>query len=227
MKTANSRTAKVDSSLTGEEGKEARRITISAPQLVHVAVKIIGTAPLVINKMSARAKQKMRETQEAGQRSRAKRVREAKDFEQCAAEAAHVSEEGWYGLHAGGFRNAMIDACRMCGVKMTQAKMTIFVDADGYDRDDGTPLVKLKVGDPETSVLAVKNDSGVTDLRARPMWRKWEATVRMTYDSDQFHVQDVVNLLHRAGVHVGVGEGRPFSKNSAGCGWGTFTVQED
>ena len=37
-------------------------------------------------------------------------------------------------------------------------------------------------------------------------------------------VHEVRNLLVRAGVQVGIGEGRPYSKKSYGMGWGTFEV---
>jgi hypothetical protein len=48
----------------------------------------------------------------------------------------------------------------------------------------------------------------------------------LRWDADQFSVNDVMNLLSRAGVQVGIGEGRPFSKNSNGMGWGTWEVQQ-
>ena len=48
--------------------------------------------------------------------------------------------------------------------------------------------------------------------------------LRLKWDGDQFTPTDVVNLLSRAGQQVGIQEGRPDSKNSAGMGWGTFEV---
>ena len=71
--------------------------------------------------------------------------------------------------------------------------------------------------------MAVRNASGVIDLRARPMWQEWAFTLRLTYDGDQFSAEDVTNLVFRAGRQVGVGEGRPDSKKSAGMGWGLFS----
>jgi hypothetical protein len=32
--------------------------------------------------------------------------------------------------------------------------------------------------------------------------------------------------MARVGLQVGIGEGRPDSKNSAGMGWGLFTIEE-
>ena len=39
--------------------------------------------------------------------------------------------------------------------------------------------------------------------------------------------ESVINLLDRMGRQVGIGEGRNFSKNSVGLGWGEFTVVAD
>jgi hypothetical protein len=35
-----------------------------------------------------------------------------------------------------------------------------------------------------------------------------------------------MNLFLRAGLQVGIGEGRPNSPNSFGLGWGRFEVKE-
>jgi hypothetical protein len=51
--------------------------------------------------------------------------------------------------------------------------------------------------------------------------------VTLQFDGDFMSVDSAVNLLHRAGVNVGVGAGRPFSKMSAGQGWGTFEIRPD
>jgi hypothetical protein len=64
----------------------------------------------------------------------------------------------------------------------------------------------------------------VADLRVRAMYKEWGATLRISYDSDQFTIQDVTNLIMRVGAQVGLGEGRPDSKMSSGMGWGTFEI---
>jgi hypothetical protein len=102
--------------------------------------------------------------------------------------------------------------------------MSIFVEADGRDAVDGAPLVRLQAGEPERVDMATRNATGVADIRVRPMWRDWKATIRVRYDADQFTQSDVVNLIARAGVQVGIGEGRPYSKSSNGLGYGTFSI---
>jgi hypothetical protein len=50
--------------------------------------------------------------------------------------------------------------------------------------------------------------------------------LRFRYDADQFTASDVVNLIARAGMQVGICEGRPDSSNSTGMGWGTFEISD-
>lgn len=205
--------------------KATEAIAISAPNIKCVAFTIEGTAPYVQNKFSAKAREQMRRKQESGSTSRKGTAREAKDFEAAYRAAMHLSDEGWYGIPAPAFRNAMISACRMVGFKMTHAKLSVFCEPDGFDADDGTPLVRITKGEPEYSELCVRNETGVADVRPRPMWKPgWHAEVKVSFDADQFTVVDVTNLLSRAGMQVGVGEGRPDSKRSAGMGWGTFRI---
>jgi hypothetical protein len=110
---------------------------------------------------------------------------------------------------------------------MTKAKLAVFIEADGIDETEGTPLVKLDAGEPEISLLHVRNATGVVDLRARGMWRKWAASIRVRFDTDMFSLADVTNLLARVGLQVGIGEGRSDSKQSSGMGWGSFSIEGD
>lgn len=202
----------------------AEKITISSPNFGRVIFQIVGTAPYVQNKFSQKARQTMRDTQEMGSQGKKGKKREGKNFQETYEQAIHVADDGWYGIPAPAFRNAMISACRIVGFKMTHAKLSLFVDPDGFDADDGTPLVRI-YGEPEVHEGMVRLATGVADVRWRPMWRQWHAFVKVVYDADQFSLTDASNLLQRAGMQVGIGEGRPDSKQSAGMGWGTFTIK--
>lgn len=199
-------------------------ITISAPDMGEVKLDIRGTSPLVINKFSAKAQEAMMATQMAGSTSKARKQREAKDFEALYNGARHISSEGWDGIHAAAFRNAAISACRAAGFVMTRAKLAIFVEQDGFDRDDLTPLVRITKGDPQMVVSPCRNETGVIDLRPRPTYFPWEATLRIKYDAGILTATDVANLMLRAGCQVGIGEGRPDSRKSAGLGNGLFEI---
>jgi hypothetical protein len=199
-------------------------VTINPPDMRIIEVEIRGIAPLCINRFGAKAKAMMQADQEAGSTNKSKKVREPRDFEANYQDAMYISEEGWHGIHAGGFRNAAIGACRTIGYKMTHAKLALFIIHDGIDKVDGTPLVKIIGGEPEMWVSPARNSNGGTDLRARPLWRKWGAKLRIRYDAGMFTAQDVINLMARVGLQCGIGEGRPNSRMSAGLGFGLFEI---
>ena len=204
--------------------KNEQNVIVSAPKLQTAEFLIQGTVPYVQHKFSAKARTEMMDKQKAGSQGKTKKIREPKNFDEKYQQAQHISREGWNGIPAPAFRSGLIDACRLVGFKMTFAKMAVFVEADGFDADDGTPLVRI-IGKPRKHEALVRLDTGVADIRIRPMWEKWEVKLRITFDLDQFSLQDVTNLLLRVGRQVGIGEGRPFSKNSHGQGWGLFSIE--
>lgn len=204
--------------------QDAITVSITPPDFRIIDIHIQGTAPLVINRFSQKAIIQMRQTQEAGSTARSKRTREPKDFQALFEGAKHISDDGWEGIHAAAFRNGMISACRVCGFKMTHAKLAFSIVPDGFDHVDGAPLVRLTSGDAEMWVAPVRNTTGVVDLRSRPMYRDWSAKLRIRYDNGVLSANDIVNLVSRVGLQVGVGEGRPDSKQSAGLGFGLFDI---
>ena len=199
-------------------------MAITPPDFRYLQIDIEGTSPLVINRFSAKAQEEMKAKQEAGSTSSSKKIREAKDFTALFEGAKHVSTEGWEGIHAAAFRNGAISACRAVGFKMTHAKLAFMVLADGLDRVDGAPLVKLTEGVAEEWIAPTRNATGVIDLRCRPMYKTWAATLRIRYDAGMLTATDVTNLIARVGMQVGIGEGRPDSKMSAGLGYGLFQI---
>jgi hypothetical protein len=200
-------------------------VAISPPRFRTAVFELIGTAPYVQARFSGKAMQAMMAKMSAGSTSKKGQKREPRNFDEDFKNAQHFSSDGWVGVPASAIRNACIDVCRMTGFKMTHAKMSIFVLADGLDSVDGTPLIKLIGKAPERTEMMVRNATGVADIRVRPMWREWSIKPRIQFDEDQFTLSDVANLLSRAGMQVGIGEGRPFSKESNGMGFGQFSVK--
>jgi hypothetical protein len=167
----------------------------------------------------------MADMQRTAAEKKSKAARPPRDYDTDFLQAQHIAANGgWHGIPCPAIRAAMIDACRTVGLVMTRAKMSVFVVADGFDADDGTPLVRLDAPAPERMEALVRNDDGSADIRIRPMWREWAADVQVEFDADMITPESVVNLLDRAGRQVGIGEGRPYSKSSVGQGWGTFSV---
>lgn len=198
-------------------------ITIQPPNFATATIFIEGTSPLVIQRFSKKAERMMDMAE--GERAKNKRRKEARDYEAEFEAAKHIAEDGWEGFHAAAIRNALISACRVVGFAMTKARLSVFSEADGFDRDEGTPLIRI-YGEPELHSATTFNSGPgrKSDVRVRPMYRRWASVLHITFDQDQFSASDVVNLLSRAGIQVGIGEGRPDSKSSNGMGWGTFRV---
>jgi len=194
---------------------------ISPPKFGVTDFYIEGAAPLVVERFSKKAElmAKMAE----GQSAKNKKARDARDYDKEAEEARYRSIDGWEGMNAAAFRAAMISACRLVGFKMTLAKLSAFIEADGFDKNDGVPLVRI-YGESQVYTAHTRNATGVVDVRSRPMYRNWAARLRVRYDMDQFKMADVLNLVSRCGMQVGIGAGRPDSKASAGCGFGLFQV---
>jgi hypothetical protein len=204
---------------------EQKTVDISAPNMRTIETTITGTSPYISNKFSNRIKEGMIEDQSKG--GEAKRTKKtAKDFDKLWKEAVHYSKAGWAGIPATSFRQGMISACRLINFKMTLAKLSIFIEPDGFDAEDGTPLVKITKGTFKKQVAAVRAKDGTLLLTARGYLDPgWQANVRITYDADQFREESVANLLLRVGKQVGIGAGRPDSKTSSGIGAGMFLPQ--
>jgi hypothetical protein len=203
--------------------KTNAQVAITAPNMQIASFRIVGTAPYIQLRFSEKAINAMKEKMRAGSQAKKGAKRPPRDFDDDYRQAFHISTDGWYGIPASAFRSAMISACRLVGFQMVKAKLAVFVEADGMDKADGTPLVKIE-GEPEHVEHHVRNTTGGPDIRVRPMWREWVVNLTVRYDADMFSLADVANLLARAGLQVGVGEGRPDGKRSAGMGWGMFRI---
>jgi hypothetical protein len=200
-------------------------VTISPPKMQSLSLLISGTAPLVQLRFSAKSLNMMREKQAAGSLAAKGKKREPKDFDALYEQSAYRSPEGWFGINASAFRNAIISVCRLVNFKMTLAKLSVFIEADGFDEFDFVPLVRIVKGERQKIETPLPNANGVRDIRVRSLWPPgWECVVRITFDADQFSTTDVCNLMARVGLQNGIGEGRANGKLSPGCGWGSFTL---
>lgn len=204
--------------------KTSTIVTVTPPKIKAIKVRLTGNAPYMQARFSQKAMEAMASKMDGTAKKGTRGAREARDFEADYENAKHISTDGWIGMPASGLRAALISACRLTGFTMTRAKLSLFVQAEGYDAVDGQGLIRIH-GEPEPNRAAVRNATGVFDLRVRPLWKEWHVEPVISYDEDQFALEDVLNLLRRVGLQVGLGEGRPDSRNSAGLGYGTFNVE--
>lgn len=200
-------------------------LTIEPPKFNVAEFSVKGLAPLVIHRFSAKTKQQMKQKMEEGKSASNKKNREAKDTDITFQEARYISPDGWDGFNAASIRKAMISACRLVSFKMTIAKLSLFVEADGWDASEPQiPLIRI-YGEPTKQEDMARVETGQPYVTVRAAYHNWSAKIRVRFDADQYTQADVANLLMRVGLQVGIGEGRPDSKNSSGMGWGIFEVQ--
>jgi len=206
--------------------KNTTDVKIPAPDFKYLTYKIRGTSFYISNKFQNRDGfiESYTKPKEKGK----KRGGEVRDFDDLWPRAVHWSTEGWAGIPATCFRAAMISACRLVGFKMTLAKLSVFIESDGYDAEDGTPLIKVQKGEFRKLVSVTRNADGSPNVLARGQLDPgWEASITVRIDAGQFSVTDVTNLLMRVGMQVGIGAGRADSKTSCGIGAGFFEVLAD
>lgn len=208
------------------------QVFIEPINMVELRLKIAGTAPLVMNAFSEKARhQLMTQMSTPQNQQKTRKQREPRDYDVEFMNAHHyLKEDGAVGIPINGLRACAIGACRLVpGVAMTRAKLALSVRADGWDKIDGQGLVRLdSPEEPERTIMHVRNKGAmgrsVVDLRCRPMWRRWSAIVTIRFDADWITAEHVINLFNRGGEQVGICEGRPDSPNSNGMGWGTFEI---
>jgi hypothetical protein len=164
---------------------------------------------------------------ETGKSASSRKDREAKSTDDLFQEARYISDKGWDGFHAASIRNALISACRLVSFKMTLAKLSVFVEQDGWDAlEPQIPLIRILGTEAEKLESMARVETGQPYVSVRAAYYDWSAEPKIRFDADQFSIGDVANLLARVGMQVGIGEGRPDSRNSAGQGWGLFDVME-
>ena len=217
---------------------KSTEITIKRPNYQVLEFSLSGKQ-YVSNAMSREVIDGIRDEQQMDSATKAAHKKASKtkpkDFNACYEGSMHVAEtEGfppkkckkpWYGIPAMAFKSALVRACSVTDLQMTQAKMLLFVLDDGTT-DDGRGLVRIH-GKPrrfDSYVRTPPGPQGSTNIASRAMWDTWTAKLRVRYDADFFTKESVTNLVARAGVSVGVGAGRPFSSTSQGMGWGTFEI---
>jgi hypothetical protein len=219
----NGHTNRIEDVLNGMVADQAVRVT--APNFRTAEFKVVGTAPYVQLAFGEKARNILRANHAAGSTAKKGKKREAKDFDGLFIAAQHISQEGWSGIPASAFRHAMVEACTLVDFHKTKAKKAVFIEPQGFDKSEGQPLVRIH-GTPKHVEHTVRNANGQPDIRVRAMFDAgWSATLRVTFDADLFTLTDISNLLMRVGMQVGVGEGRPSSKNGIGMGWGTFSIE--
>ena len=203
---------------------EEASIKLTRIEQVVAEIKIESVTPLIMSKWREKAIQEIKEKQSA---SRGKtRKLEPRNPQQEMEQATYRLEDDTPGMPAAAFKSAIVSAARLFdGVTMTELKQAVFVVADGFDRDNFNELVRIDSEEPKMFENAVRIGQGTSDLRYRPIFQNWGATLRIQHLPSQIDISSLVSLVDAAGIG-GVGEWRPTAPKSHSGSYGRFRVAE-
>lgn len=190
-------------------------INIKPIQQKRMTVRIVGTSPLQQHQWDEKAKRMMREKQ-AGKKSKDREVRDPQaEFEA----ATYRTAKGKYGFPGMALKRAIIAAAHKdLGIEKTMVRKALFLHID-----DPGGIIEMDCKPPRMREDMMRVGMGSVDLRYRPEFEEWAATVDIEFDSELLTDQDVITLIDRAGFGVGIGEGRP----EVGRDFGRFKVDID
>ena len=206
-----------------KKNQAVESVTVTAPNFQTAEFNIKGVAPYVQLRFSQKVKYQLLEKM-ATEGKASKGKRNVRDYEEEFLQSMYEGPKKERGIPAAAFRKAMVSACKTVGFKMTLAKLSVFVIQDGWDaKQPQVPLVRI-YGDPVKQEDMARVETGQPYVCVRAAYHGWSSKLVIRWDADQFTIDDIFNLLTRVGQQVGICEGRPDSKKSAGMGWGLFEV---
>ena len=177
-----------------------------------LALQIKSRSGLICHAYSEKTR-KMMQDKHAGKKKAAKREKRVpeQEYEACF----YRLEDGTYGFPCTAFKQSAIRAAKMIdGLNMTDARQMFFILPDGRDVNRQRECVRIH-GEPVMRTDEVKVQQSM-DLRYRPEFPEWTATLNIEYDEDNISRDAIASLLHRAGMTVGIGEWRPEKNGDFG-----------
>jgi hypothetical protein len=201
-------------------------LALPAIRLETIRVQIKGTAPLIMHKWSEKALKSIRHTEE---KPKGKRHEVVVPLDEAEATTYWIDQKaGTPGFPGGGFKAALVDACRFFGkdLAMTDTKVALHLHSEPPNnlvRIDGCTRKEAVLREDWVRLSGI---AGTPELRYRYEFWPWSAIIEITYPVQMMHQVTVLNLVDAAGMG-GIGEWRPSSKHSKSGTYGTWTLDRD
>lgn len=161
---------------------------------------IEGRTSLIQHNWSEKAKKQMRD-KHAGKKTK---TREVRDPEAEGEAATYYTTDGKYGIPVKGLKACIIGAAHKdLGIEKTLVRKALFIPCN-----DANDVLAMECDPPVLREDYVRVGQS-TDLRYRPEFHKWAVTFNLEYDAELLTVDDIANLINRAGFGVGLCEWRP------------------
>lgn len=166
---------------------------------------VVGTAPLVLNRMSEKAKREL--LMPKGRKTASEKATSLKHdpMEEYRASVYRMVDAASPTLLSvmstslkGALRNAALD---LPGMKKAQIGRLTYIDGD-YVGVYGVPQLYM-------AIVRSADMNKTPDVRTRAILPQWAATFTVNYVEPLIRAQAVANLMAAAGHYIGIGDGRP------------------
>lgn len=162
---------------------------------------IKGTSPIIQHAWGVKGPEMLKLTPQ----ERRKLPKKRRNPEEEAKDATHRTEDGDYGIPVTAFKASLITAAHKdIGLEKTLVRKSLFIPSN-----DPNSITKMECSEPFIREDIVRVGTGVADLRYRPQFNEWRVNIIAEIDESMLTVDDLVNLVDRAGFSVGIGEWRP------------------
>jgi len=178
---------------------------------------LVGTSPLVLNRMSEKAKHEL--LMPKGRKNATERATTLKHIPVDEYRAsAYTLKEGptLLALMSTAFKGALRSAALdMPGAKKAQIGRLTYIEGD-YVGIYGVPKLFM-------AIVRSADMNKTPDVRTRAIVPAWACALRVTFVQPLIRAQAVANLLAAAGITIGVGDGRP---EKGAMSYGQFRIAD-
>ena len=207
--------------------KKDVEVSITAINIQHATIKLVGDSPLIVHKWSEKAKKEILDKQMKKAKTKGHNVKDPVcDFIDSIywldGEPEEKTEHGFtqalqngarFGFPSTAFKAAAVSAGYRSGVTKDKVSMNAAFHIDGE-------FVEIH-GVPEMREDMVRVGMGVADIRYRGEFKDWFAIFDVKYNASALSLEQLVNLFNLGGFACGIGEWRA----EKGGAFGMFHVE--
>lgn len=232
MKTKNGRQA-IDPAISdGPQWRKLEVIDWTDKQTGHLKLELRSTMPMLQNNFPARIRQEILRKQQGIKSTK----KEPKDVEVCFLEAMIVIgkqptkadlarlDKIQFAMPAVAFKDAAITAAAQFDDEFkTDARASFWIETESGHENK----IPLRLEAPPYPREDVARNKGTIDVRIRPCFDSWRATLTVGFVTTKVSPQRLIGWFRNAGRSVGVGDWRLFGKASTGMFGGFDVVVEE
>lgn len=183
---------------------KTQSINIEPVKIEIVPIVLVGDTTHIQNRFSRKALLEI----EKKQQKRATSKKEERDPHKEFLSSMYRHPDGGYAIPGRSFKAAIVDAAADSGIYKTTTRRAIFIP------DEWVRIYHQEKPRMRTDRVVI--GQGTTSVAYRGEFKDWWVVINVEYDSGLLSLEQVVNLVNRAGFSCGVGEWRPNAPKTTG-----------